>query len=1378
METKNLKKLAAAATLAVAAVAFGLSANAAPMEKVIIYENFGGQFPSEKDITPLAWPSVYADSGKTNGGWSRRPEQNAVTGTAIPDGVPFPLPMNGIFHIDSIISNRTGGAPAGIALDPSYSAWTKDVNLQNGVKTTLESATTKFRMAGMAAFPTFMSIISYEPVTPDMWKSSNRPDEVGFLYFGKAYKDNSNTDVMPSLTIPHDNIERLKDVTKVEAIISGSRTRNSNALIAIVQKFNEDAELESVDTLTYSVALTPRFVTIPVNAAYARLVFQARGAANNNNITDFATKNSNTEIDGAVSSKYNTNAFGQTSNPGLYLHMLKVYGTVEGEGYSVSVPDGTTVTAATGIAYNGIVSISAPTVNGSSKGFVGWKISGRPDLSEVANPLTLNVTEDLTVAPVYGGDEVEVAVLNESFTDWKQEGSYAADAAQAANGLLLYSQNPNDAAQLTNGLATKTVRVPLRYGFKAPDGSDSVDINLYKCNVMPKNTVRLHNIPGADQWMGYVAFMGPNNDKGYVDVDSLAGISKAEVELSAYDAPNTRRAAAIMVNGRFVRNAMLQTFYAEKVEVPTTTLSGVHFRVGYGNQADGEYFTKTDRTEDPTGSNIINPVGASPAGQSAAAMALHSLKLYAKVAAPSLTYYRLTVPEPENNSGTILIAPKADNTTNDYPEGTKVTLTALQSPGYGFDGWVDESGNSLGTESSITVTMDAAKTVKAIFGQYPSYVKLAVTGSGSVTAQPAEQEISGDTSTFLAGVAVVLTATPDYGFRAVNTSWTVSGQTKTGTQVGLSSKLTLTAAELVKDATITVGVSFEKISTNVKFTVISDTTLGKASFDHDPEAASYTDGSTFVGEFPTGVTINLTPDPAYSYTIDSILYASNHKTFEPSNIVMSKDTAILLKWKKLSYRQLVIIDSDPYGSVEIIDEHKDYSDYERANKYPQDYWVRISLTPEEGYKWLSIGGDSLQYRDVDDTTVEVNMSDSVVTVEPVFGRRNPGVKLMVNENFQSASRWPENPGTVSNVPGAISYLGLAEGWTPIGKSITEILRTLAPYRALASEGGNTVSEGPGIAGKTPATTQNLVYKAAPYVQKIPIADADKGKDSVTITVANFAPCNDCLIKKAVKEENIGMPWLGQVTPGMVSLQNIASEAGKTGRPSKFPFEDGDTVGVLIVDGMAFVEEVTLGYVPSTSNMAPSVYYGLNSDVSVDEEGVIHGDLAALTLIGGLSSKSSNLRPDQGKYGWGSATEGMTMEQRMSINEYDIDITQIVILPGYKDGDYCEVALHDLYIKGSTITLSGPTAVQSLLDSPTSSKFYLLGSTGILKIDVPEQVKAVVLYNEVGACVGVFRGNAADNQISVKGLKPGVYGAHAYTVEGKTYTGGFIKINND
>lgn len=89
----------------------------------------------------------------------------------------------------------------------------------------------------------------------------------------------------------------------------------------------------------------------------------------------------------------------------------------------------------------------------------------------------------------------------------------------------------------------------------------------------------------------------------------------------------------------------------------------------------------------------------------------------------------------------------------EYPEGDVVTLTATPSAGYLFAGW---SGDASGSSSSVSVTMDAAKTVTATFEEEPpvDYFTLNVTTSGtegSVLLNP-------DGGIYEAGTVVQLTA--------------------------------------------------------------------------------------------------------------------------------------------------------------------------------------------------------------------------------------------------------------------------------------------------------------------------------------------------------------------------------------------------------------------------------------------------------------------------------------------------------------------------------------------------------------------------------------------------------------------------------------------
>ena len=79
-----------------------------------------------------------------------------------------------------------------------------------------------------------------------------------------------------------------------------------------------------------------------------------------------------------------------------------------------------------------------------------------------------------------------------------------------------------------------------------------------------------------------------------------------------------------------------------------------------------------------------------------------------------------------------------------YKEGTEVTLKAVKNFGYRFKEWQDENGTMLATEAETTVTMDAYKTLKAVFEQVPVYkVSTRVTNDaertlGSVVLTPNE----------------------------------------------------------------------------------------------------------------------------------------------------------------------------------------------------------------------------------------------------------------------------------------------------------------------------------------------------------------------------------------------------------------------------------------------------------------------------------------------------------------------------------------------------------------------------------------------------------------------------------------------------------------
>ena len=115
--------------------------------------------------------------------------------------------------------------------------------------------------------------------------------------------------------------------------------------------------------------------------------------------------------------------------------------------------------------------------------------------------------------------------------------------------------------------------------------------------------------------------------------------------------------------------------------------------------------------------------------------------------------YALAVAVSPSTGGTVARSPDL----GEYEPGTVVTLTATPAAGYEFTRW---EGDATGTVNPTSVTMDAARSVVAVFTP-TAYYTLAVTASpadgGTVARSP-------DQATYAPGTVVTLTATPAEGF--------------------------------------------------------------------------------------------------------------------------------------------------------------------------------------------------------------------------------------------------------------------------------------------------------------------------------------------------------------------------------------------------------------------------------------------------------------------------------------------------------------------------------------------------------------------------------------------------------------------------------------
>lgn len=107
-------------------------------------------------------------------------------------------------------------------------------------------------------------------------------------------------------------------------------------------------------------------------------------------------------------------------------------------------------------------------------------------------------------------------------------------------------------------------------------------------------------------------------------------------------------------------------------------------------------------------------------------------------AASTTTKYVLTTSVSPAEAGVIAVEPDMTS----FKEGTEVTLNAIRNFGFQFKEWQDGTGATVSTDAKVTVTMDADKTLTAVFETIPVYkvntkvVNDADRALGSITLSP------------------------------------------------------------------------------------------------------------------------------------------------------------------------------------------------------------------------------------------------------------------------------------------------------------------------------------------------------------------------------------------------------------------------------------------------------------------------------------------------------------------------------------------------------------------------------------------------------------------------------------------------------------------
>ncbi|MDE6307565.1 MAG: InlB B-repeat-containing protein, partial [Bacteroidales bacterium] len=332
-------------------------------------------------------------------------------------------------------------------------------------------------------------------------------------------------------------------------------------------------------------------------------------------------------------------------------------------------------------------------------------------------------------------------------------------------------------------------------------------------------------------------------------------------------------------------------------------------------------------------------------------------------------YYTLDAQvTPNADWGSVTYNPQP-NEDEQYAEGQAVTLTAVPAQYCKFVAWKDADGNTLGTNTTYTVSMDANKAVKAEFAQIRYTVTLK---SDPNTNYGTIKGTSGSTTTggqFVGGSTRRLVAQPKSGYTFVK--W-MSGSQQLGTDTVLQFVLT-------RDTTITAYFQ-EKPELDIKVTV-------------SPANAGTVTGA---GKVKRGENAVLTATPAAHYAfkewkrLDNSTIKNNPYTFKPD-----RDYTFTAVFRDLE-SFTVTVTQEGSGTVT------------GAGTYEEGQSVSLKATAAENYyfaEWQDADGSTLSTDETYTFTVTANTS-----VKAVFSE---------NEKYQvSLSRNPSAGGTVS---GAGSY---------------------------------------------------------------------------------------------------------------------------------------------------------------------------------------------------------------------------------------------------------------------------------------------------------------------------------------------------------------------
>ncbi len=202
-----------------------------------------------------------------------------------------------------------------------------------------------------------------------------------------------------------------------------------------------------------------------------------------------------------------------------------------------------------------------------------------------------------------------------------------------------------------------------------------------------------------------------------------------------------------------------------------------------------------------------------------------------------------------------------------YTPGTVVSVNAIPGSGWSFGYWM-LNGVNVSSFSPYSVTMDANKTLTAVFTQNLYSLNITVTGSGTTNPTPGVHQ-------YLSGTIVSASATPTSG-------WTLSSWTLNGVNVGSGNPYSVTM-----DANKTLTAVFVPIQYRLTTSVSGSGTIS-------PAPGSY--------QYQSGAVVNVTATPNSGWMLSSlVLNGVNVSSVSPYYLSMDSNDSLTAVFTQIPY---------------------------------------------------------------------------------------------------------------------------------------------------------------------------------------------------------------------------------------------------------------------------------------------------------------------------------------------------------------------------------------------------------------------------------------------------------------------------------------------